>query len=235
MMIYEVRDYCTALLDTEGALISQNIGGVSHFVADLGVVIKDAVDRYGLDGFLPGRCDPAQPSGHRRPASQQHGGLHARVLSQDGWSLSPWCAPIGSMWADYPPASAAPALMIPGARGCSSTRSRSTKRACRTIRSCSSSATTFAIPEAAMGDMRSQLAACHLGERRSVELLDRYGRTPSATAIATIFVGNRSEVPRGRSSRHSRWRLRSEDLHGRASRRSRLTTFTPRSPSPAAT
>ena len=54
MMIYEVRDYCTALLDPDGALISQNIGGVSHFVADLGVVIKDAVARYGRDGFAPG-------------------------------------------------------------------------------------------------------------------------------------------------------------------------------------
>ena len=43
MMIYEVQDYCTALLDTEGCLISQNIGGVSHFVADLGVVIKDGI------------------------------------------------------------------------------------------------------------------------------------------------------------------------------------------------
>ena len=37
MMIYEVRDFCTALLDPQGKLISQNIGGVSHFVADLGV------------------------------------------------------------------------------------------------------------------------------------------------------------------------------------------------------
>ena len=35
MMIYEVRDYCTALLNTKGELISQNVGGVSHFVADL--------------------------------------------------------------------------------------------------------------------------------------------------------------------------------------------------------
>jgi len=54
MMIYEVRDYCTALLDTEGALISQNIGGVSHFIADLGVVIRDGIARYGADGFFPG-------------------------------------------------------------------------------------------------------------------------------------------------------------------------------------
>ena len=41
MMIYEVRDYCCAILDVEGRLLAQNIGGVSHFVADLGVVIKD--------------------------------------------------------------------------------------------------------------------------------------------------------------------------------------------------
>ncbi len=54
MMIYEIRDYCCALLDTEGRLISQNIGGVSHFVADLGVVIKDGIKRYGRDGFAPG-------------------------------------------------------------------------------------------------------------------------------------------------------------------------------------
>src|SRR3954454_7722999 len=54
MMIYEVRDYCCALLDAEGRLIAQNVGGVSHFVADLGVVIKDAVRRFGKDGFKPG-------------------------------------------------------------------------------------------------------------------------------------------------------------------------------------
>ena len=54
MMIYEVRDYCCGLLDTKGRLLSQNTGGVSHFVADLGVVIRDGVDRYGEGGFQPG-------------------------------------------------------------------------------------------------------------------------------------------------------------------------------------
>ena len=43
MMIYEVRDYCTALLNTKGELISQNVGGVSHFVADLGVLVTDGM------------------------------------------------------------------------------------------------------------------------------------------------------------------------------------------------
>ena len=45
MMIYEVQDFCCALVDVEGRLICQNVGGVSHFVADLGVIIKDAVAR----------------------------------------------------------------------------------------------------------------------------------------------------------------------------------------------
>ena len=54
MMIYEVRDYCTALLDPKGELISQNVGGVSHFVADLGVLVVDGMKRYGRDGFKPG-------------------------------------------------------------------------------------------------------------------------------------------------------------------------------------
>jgi len=54
MMIYEVRDFCTALIDTKGQLISQNVGGVSHFVADLGVIITDGMRRYGAKGFAPG-------------------------------------------------------------------------------------------------------------------------------------------------------------------------------------
>src|SRR5581483_256075 len=54
MMIYEVRDYCCGLLDVQGRLLAQNTGGVSHFVADLGVVIRDGMSRYGVDGFEPG-------------------------------------------------------------------------------------------------------------------------------------------------------------------------------------
>lgn len=35
MMIYEVRDYSCTLLDHTGLLLSQNIGGVSHFISDI--------------------------------------------------------------------------------------------------------------------------------------------------------------------------------------------------------
>ena len=36
MMIFEVHDFCTVLVDTRGKLICQNVGGVSHFIADMG-------------------------------------------------------------------------------------------------------------------------------------------------------------------------------------------------------
>src|SRR6476620_7358814 len=54
MMIYEDNDYCTALLDTNGELISQNVGGESHFVAYLGVLVCDGMNRYCSDRFKPG-------------------------------------------------------------------------------------------------------------------------------------------------------------------------------------
>src|SRR5262249_17788049 len=54
MMIYEVRDFCCGLIDGEGRMISQNKGGLPIFLADLGIAVKDGIERYGLDGFAPG-------------------------------------------------------------------------------------------------------------------------------------------------------------------------------------
>ncbi|MGH8220264.1 MAG: hydantoinase B/oxoprolinase family protein, partial [Steroidobacteraceae bacterium] len=53
MMIYEVRDFCCGLLDSEGRMISQNRGGLPIFLADLGVAIRDGIQMHGLDGFSP--------------------------------------------------------------------------------------------------------------------------------------------------------------------------------------
>ena len=66
-MIYEVQDFCCALLDAQGRLVCQNVGGVSHFVADLGVVIKDGLRKFGKDGFRPG---DVVITNHQRVAGQ---------------------------------------------------------------------------------------------------------------------------------------------------------------------
>jgi N-methylhydantoinase B len=48
------------------------------------------------------------------------------------------------------------------------------------------------IPARAMGDLRAQVTAVKTGERRFLQLLDRYGREPVLTAIAAIM--DRSET-----------------------------------------
>src|SRR3989442_13990707 len=69
MMIYEVRDYCCGLLDTQGRLLPQNGGRGSHFVANLGVVIRDGVERYGEDRFHPSHVSIThQPCLCRQPS-----------------------------------------------------------------------------------------------------------------------------------------------------------------------
>ena len=77
MMIYEVRDFCTALINTDGELICQNVGGVSHFVADLGVIGTDGMKRYGKRRLRSGRRRHHQSPGGGRPAPQQRRHLHA--------------------------------------------------------------------------------------------------------------------------------------------------------------
>ncbi|MGE3712044.1 MAG: hydantoinase B/oxoprolinase family protein, partial [Hyphomicrobiaceae bacterium] len=67
MMIYEVCDFCTALTDAEGRLVAQNVGGVSHFVADLGVIVEDILRRHGPDGLSP---DDVFITNHQRVAGQ---------------------------------------------------------------------------------------------------------------------------------------------------------------------
>ena len=77
MMIYEVRDYCCGLIDTQARMISQNRGGLPIFLADLGVAVADGIARYGLDGLRAGRRRRDEPGRGLRPAPQQRRGLFA--------------------------------------------------------------------------------------------------------------------------------------------------------------
>ena len=53
-IIYEVKDYCIGLLDSDGRAIAQSRGGIPTFMADLGEPVRDGIEIYGKDGFDPG-------------------------------------------------------------------------------------------------------------------------------------------------------------------------------------
>ncbi len=222
MMIYEVRDYCTALVDPAGALISQNIGGVSHFVADLGVVIKDAVDRYGLDGFAPG---DVLLHNHQATAGQHLNNVvvYSPVFFDDELLAF---AMVRAHWVDIGGQStgfgAGARAYDPWSEGLQLNQLKIYEAGELDTKMLSFIRDNIRFPDNAMGDMRSQLAACRLGERRFCELLTRYGRDVVMAAIDRIYADTEKKcrvaverIPDGRyeASSYIDWRGGGYDIN----------------------
>jgi N-methylhydantoinase B len=188
MMIYEVRDYCTALLDPAGALISQNIGGVSHFVADLGVVVKDAVARYGKHGFKPG---DVLLHNHQATAGQHLNNVvvyapvfYAEELVAFAMVRAHW-VDVGGLSTGF---GAGNRAYDPWSEGLQFRQLKIYEGGVVDRKLLDFIRDNIRFPDNAMGDMRSQLAACRLGERRFVELLDRYGKDVVQDAIRRFYA-----------------------------------------------
>lgn len=187
MMIYEVRDFCTALVNADGELISQNVGGVSHFVADLGVLIKDGLSRYGREGFADG---DVVITNHQAVAGQHLNNVVVYVpFFFEGELLA--FAIVRAHWIDVGGMStgfgAGPDVPDPWLEGLQldqlkiHERGRPNETLLRLI------GDNIRFPESSLGDMNSQIAACRLGIRRLDELFGRYGRDTMLAAIQRIF------------------------------------------------
>jgi N-methylhydantoinase B len=221
MMIYEVRDYCTALLDPDGALISQNIGGVSHFVADLGVVVKDAVSRYGKHGFKPG---DVLLHNHQATAGQHLNNVvvYAPVFYDEELVAF---AMVRAHWVDVGGLStgfgAGNRAYDPWSEGLQFNQLKIYEGGVVDRKLLDFIRDNIRFPDNAMGDMRSQLAACRLGERRFVELLDRYGKDVVQDAIRRFYAETEqkcraavAKIPDGtyRAESYIDWRGRGYDI-----------------------
>jgi N-methylhydantoinase B len=193
MMIYEVRDFCCGLLDGDARMISQNRGGLPIFLADLGIAVKDGIERYGLDGFAPGDV-----------VIMNYGGVCGQHLNNvvvyapcfhDGKVVA--FAASRAHWVD-----------IGGMRlGFGSVETTEIYQEGLQLRSLKiyeagkRNDTLWQIindnlrfPEAALGDLRAQVACCTLGLRRYGELIGRYGCGTVEEAIAAIWDATDREV-----------------------------------------
>ena len=187
MMIYEVRDYCTALLDTKGELISQNVGGVSHFVADLGVIIVDGMKRYGRDGFKPG---DVVITNHQAVAGQHLNNIVVYMPYFYKGELLMFSM-VRAHWIDVGGQStgfgAGPTVGDPWLEGLQLDQlkiyeeGKLNETLYRVIKD------NIRFPESSLGDLKSQMAACRLAARRMDELFDKYGKDTILAAIAQIF------------------------------------------------
>jgi N-methylhydantoinase B len=187
MMIYEVRDFCTALIDPEGQLISQNVGGVSHFVADLGVIIVDGMKRYGKQGFAPG---DVVITNHQAVAGQHLNNVviympyfYKGELLMFSMVRAHWID-VGGMSTGF---GAGPQVADPWLEGLQLDqlkiyeKGKLNETLYRVLKD------NIRFPESSLGDMKSQMAACRLAARRMDELFDKYGKTTILAAIDRIF------------------------------------------------
>jgi N-methylhydantoinase B len=187
MMIYEVRDFCTALIDPNGELISQNVGGVSHFVADLGVIITDGMRRYGAKGFKPG---DVLITNHQAVAGQHLNNIVIYMPYFYKGELLMFTM-VRAHWIDIGGTStgfgAGPQVADPWFEGLQLDQLKIYEAGELNETLYCVIKDNIRFPESSLGDMKSQMAACRLAGRRMDELFDKYGHDTILRAIDTIF------------------------------------------------
>ena len=200
MMIYEVRDYCCGLIDTQARMISQNRGGLPIFLADLGVAVADGIARYGLDGFAPGDVvvmNQGEVCGqHLNNVVVYSPCFHDGELVGFAANRAHW-VDIGGMRQGF------------GSYGSSDIYAEGLQmRSLKIYEAGKRNETLWQIirdnmryPDAALGDLRAQIASCQLGARRYAELIARYGRDTVEACIAKVWDQAEAGRPRAWSRR----------------------------------
>src|SRR5919198_1976290 len=186
MMIYEVRDFCCGLIDTQARMISQNRGGLPIFLADLGVAVADGIARYGLKGFSPGDVvvmNQGEICGqHLNNVVVYSPCFHNGELVGFAANRAHW-VDIGGVRQGF------------GSYGSSDIYAEGLQmRSLKIYEAGKRNETLWQIirdntryPDSALGDLRAQIASCQLGARRYGELIARYGRETVEACIAKVW------------------------------------------------
>jgi len=193
MMIYEVRDYCCGLIDTEGRMVSQNSGGLPIFLADLGAAVLDGIERYGLDGFEPGDVIIMN---HAYICGQHLNNIviytpcffEGRVVAFAA-NRAHWVDVGGTRvgFGSYETSE----IFQEGLQFRSLKLFEAGKRS-EAIWQILEDNLRF--PESSLGDLRAQMASCKMGERRIGELFGRYGADTVRACIERIWDTAETEV-----------------------------------------
>jgi len=188
MMIYEVRDFCTALLLPDSRLVSQNVGGVSHFVADLGIIIEDGMNRYGEAGFKP---EDVIVTNHQAVAGQHLNNMVIYMPYFFKGKLTMFSI-VRAHWIDVGGIStgfgAGAEVVDPWQEGLQLDQlkiyegGKVNEVLLKVIRD------NIRFPDSSLGDMRAQMAACRLAHRRLDELFEKFGAETMLAGIEHIFA-----------------------------------------------
>ncbi|MDE3100947.1 MAG: hydantoinase B/oxoprolinase family protein [Chloroflexota bacterium] len=186
MMIYEVHDYCVGLIDTDGRIVAQNTGGLPIFLADLGVAIVDGMRTFGSDGFAPGDVVlmnyPYICGQHLNNVV-----VYAPFFFEGELLAFP---AVRAHWVDI-----GGSRIGFGPQGTTEIYGEGLQF--RSVKLYEGGKLNESIqriiydnvrlPEAALGDLRAQIAACRVGERRLHEVFSRYGKDVVRRSIERIW------------------------------------------------
>ncbi|MES2534320.1 MAG: hydantoinase B/oxoprolinase family protein [Pseudomonadota bacterium] len=186
MMIYEVRDFCCGLIDTEGRMICQNSGGLPIFLADLGIAVKDGIDRFGLDGFAPGDVIIMNHAGvcgqHLNNVVVYTPCFHQGKVVAFAANRAHW-VDVGGLRTGFGNVQTYE-IFHEGIQMRSIKIYDAGKRNDGVWQMISDN---IRFPEASLGDLRAQIAACQLGGRRLAEMHARYSLQTVNDCIAASW------------------------------------------------
>lgn len=186
MMIYEVQDYCVAVLDHEGRTMSQNEGALPIFLADLGVAVQDGIEVYGKENIHSGDVFLVN---HPEICGQHLNNM--AVYTPFFWEGELLCfLAVRAHWID----------VGGGSTGFGSSNTRDVYEEGLQIRSVKIYkqgrpntevlrliGDNIRFPESSLGDLRAQIACCRTGEDRLARLCQKYGSGRFREAVEIIW------------------------------------------------
>jgi N-methylhydantoinase B len=181
MIIYEALDFTVGLFTPDGQTVSIGIG-LPMFIRGMAETVKAKIRHFGQDGIKPGDIyitnDAYITGSHLNHVTLTLPVFHKGVLVGFSCCMAHWIdvgGTLGGMTTDiYSEGLQVPILKYQD-------QGRVNQDLVDIIR------LNVRIPNRAMGDLRAQVTAVKTGERRFLELIERYGRDEVLAAIAAIM------------------------------------------------
>ena len=181
MIIYEALDFTVGLYTPEGETISIGLG-LPSFIRGMAETVKAKLRHFGVDGLEPGDIlvtnDAYTTGSHLYHFTFTMPIFHRGKLSGFACCMAHW-TDVGGVLGGVTTDIFAEGLQIPILKY--ARRGEVNQDLLDIIRM------NVRIPERAMGDLRAQITAVKTGERRFLELLERYGREEVLQAIRNIM------------------------------------------------
>jgi N-methylhydantoinase B len=184
--IYEVRDMCAGWVDVEGNLIAQGRYGLPIFIGDLGLSVRRGIEVLGLDSFREGDVvvtNHAASCGHHLNNVVVYspvfvdGELIGFTVTRAHWADVGGKA-VGSLATD------STEIFQEGVQFDNLRIMRAGEWSAEVARMIEAN---VRFPTQNIGDLRAQITACRLGERRLAEMARKYGIATIRGAVDRIW------------------------------------------------